>query len=140
MKNKLERYWINAPSTLQVDHKYHGTLVLVHIADLNKDYADAYLTKGDISSMRVATITLSPGWPKEHHMKIIISRDTQKPITLGSIEEGVVFKFDKRIFMKVNDKNTLGTNAIIELTSGDIWINYPDNTSIELVDGHFVIN
>ena len=61
MRLRLKRMWINQPSTLQPDHKYHGLNVLVE-QDNNEEYIDAYMQSGPIISMRVALLSLSPGW------------------------------------------------------------------------------
>lgn len=61
MRLRLKRMWINQPSTLQPDHKYHGTNVLIE-KDNDEEYIDMYFTSGLIISMRIARLSLSNGW------------------------------------------------------------------------------
>lgn len=57
---KLERMWVNQPSTLQPRHELHGTNVLAH-----REYGDTwrmYFLSGDVISSQVDIQALSPGW------------------------------------------------------------------------------
>jgi hypothetical protein len=62
----IERYWINAPSALQCDHRFHGARVLCDKQD--KKYGAnsvlVYFAEGNIASCLVTRSALSPGWPK----------------------------------------------------------------------------
>jgi len=57
----MKRYWINAPSTLQPEHKFHGMQVLGP-QQLSNDTVTVYPNSGSIISMRVFTNSLSPYW------------------------------------------------------------------------------
>lgn len=66
--------WINQPSTLQPDHKWHGENVLVdllsevHHERTHQSYVDAYFVSGDQVNSRISMLSLSPGWKsKQHH-------------------------------------------------------------------------
>lgn len=64
MKTRLKRMWVNQPSTLQMDHKYHGMNVLVNEVELKDedDFLDAYFVKGDMHSARLSKLALDDGW------------------------------------------------------------------------------
>jgi hypothetical protein len=58
--DKLERMWINQPSTLQPLHKLHGTNVLAR-----REYDDTlqiFFLSGDVVSQQAKSLWLSPGW------------------------------------------------------------------------------
>lgn len=58
--NKIERMWINQPSTLQPLHHLHGTNVLAsHEYD---DTWQVYFLSGGVISMQVLSLCLSKGW------------------------------------------------------------------------------
>lgn len=57
---KPERYWINQPSTLQPLHEYHAENVLA--VPYTEGTHAVYFLKGDVISMVVHSIVLSPGW------------------------------------------------------------------------------
>lgn len=57
----MTRYWINAPSTLQVDHKFNGVNV-IGPRDATDQVVTVYPTTGDVISLRVSRLALSPGW------------------------------------------------------------------------------
>lgn len=62
---KIERMWINQPSTLQPLHELHGTRVLAVIDPADKFTHDVYFAdNGPTVSMRVSALALSRGWPK----------------------------------------------------------------------------
>ena len=58
---KLERMWVNQPSTLQPHHVLNGRRVLA--ASRRPTYTKVYFVDGPVISMRVASVALSPGWP-----------------------------------------------------------------------------
>lgn len=58
---KMARYWINASSTLQAAHKFHGTNVIGPMP-LSDEFITVYPTAGDVMSLRVSRLALSPGW------------------------------------------------------------------------------
>lgn len=60
---RMNRYWINQPSTSQPDHELHGTLVLANPDLESGPVCDVYHTKGDVISQRVFKLSLSEGWP-----------------------------------------------------------------------------
>lgn len=60
LKNIPERVWINAPSTSQPPHKYHGRNGLA-IKETDNT-ARFYFTDGDIVSMQIDPLYLSYGW------------------------------------------------------------------------------
>lgn len=68
----IVRMWVNAPSTLQLDHKYSGINVLADLdskrhVDRNgvNDYlVECYMISGDITSIELWFSTLSEGWHK----------------------------------------------------------------------------
>jgi len=62
-----ERMWINAPSTLQANHKLHGKNVItappiIRTKKGEGDYIRVYFTEGDVISSFVSVLTLSKGW------------------------------------------------------------------------------
>jgi hypothetical protein len=59
---RMRRCWINAPSTHQVDHAYHGRLVLAP-EDSNETHPTVYFADGPVISARMFRASLSPGWP-----------------------------------------------------------------------------
>lgn len=59
---KFKRMWVNQPSTLQPDHKLHGSLV--YAADTGEKYIDIYFLNGPAISQRIARLSLSEGWPE----------------------------------------------------------------------------
>jgi hypothetical protein len=60
---KMARYWVNAPSGLQGDHHNHGLRVIAPKDLKGLEVVDAYPVDGPIHSLRLFTLTLSPGWP-----------------------------------------------------------------------------
>lgn len=63
MATRLQRGWINQPSTLQPLHHRHGTRVLI---DLHDDgFATVYFISGPVVSARVPNSALSLGWPNQ---------------------------------------------------------------------------
>lgn len=58
---RLERMWVNQPSTTQAYHCYHGKNVLV-CRERGKDYVDAYFTEGTIICSRIHISALSKDW------------------------------------------------------------------------------
>lgn len=58
---KMTRYWINAPSTHQPDHPYHGARV-IGPARITDEFVTVYPTTLDIISLQVSRLALSPGW------------------------------------------------------------------------------
>jgi hypothetical protein len=66
----LDRYWINAPSTLQPMHVMHGAKVIADpSAPDGKDpaFTRVYPRSGSIISFRCPVSALSPGWPGSTH-------------------------------------------------------------------------
>jgi hypothetical protein len=61
--NNIERMWVNQPSTLQPDHKWHGTRVLAVMTE--ESIVDVYLLSGDIVSLKMFKSALSKGWPDQ---------------------------------------------------------------------------
>ena len=57
---KLQRMWINQPSTLQPLHRLHGTNVLA-TPDAGKVHI-VYFLSGDVISQQVPPNVLSKGW------------------------------------------------------------------------------
>lgn len=53
--------WINQPSRLQVQHKYNCRNVLAMIGD-GSQFVTVWFTSGDVVSMRIDVLCLSPGW------------------------------------------------------------------------------
>ncbi len=74
---RLKRMWVNQPSTLQPDHKLHGTCVLADFSTEFKRVIDVYFLSGPAHSQRIAILSLSEGWP-EH---LINKVDNSKPFT-----------------------------------------------------------
>jgi hypothetical protein len=60
---KIERMWINQPSTLQLHHKLHGTHVLACL--INGEVEQVYFLDGEIVSQKIAGHALSRGWPSD---------------------------------------------------------------------------
>jgi hypothetical protein len=61
----LRQMWINQPSTLQPDHKWHGTNVYAAPKVEGEDYTDVWsLTESGMIG-RMAELSLSPGWVKK---------------------------------------------------------------------------
>jgi len=64
----IERMWINQPSTLQPDHFWHGTNVLVDMSSVRfhertkQNHVDIYFLSGNIISCRCSMLSLSKGW------------------------------------------------------------------------------
>lgn len=64
--SKIERMWINQPSTLQTLHHLHGTNVLAcHEYD---DTWRVYFLNGNLISMQVSFLWLSEGWKKHSEL------------------------------------------------------------------------
>ena len=59
-KPKIERMWINQPSTLQPLHKYHGKKVLAAMTE--EISIRVYPCEGDIIEMTVPKWVLAIGW------------------------------------------------------------------------------
>lgn len=69
--SKIKRYWVNASSTLQRDHAYHGRHVLVD-DDAERTWPStvrAYFATGPVVSAELDYLTLSPGWPHSEDPK-----------------------------------------------------------------------
>lgn len=64
MKRKIERMWINQPSTLQNYHKFHGELVLADLTSEKQGRVTVYFTKGHIVGMDVSKDALDYEWPE----------------------------------------------------------------------------
>ena len=62
----LERYWINAPSTLQTHHKLDGARVLADVeADAERPVVRVYFAENTpLVSQEVDRLALSRGWPR----------------------------------------------------------------------------
>ena len=58
----MARYWVNAPSTLQSYHRYHGLRVFGP-RDLSEPSVTVYPVTGETVSMTILSQYLSPGWP-----------------------------------------------------------------------------
>jgi hypothetical protein len=59
---QMQRHWINAPSTLQPVHKWHGARVL---ADKKPDsMVTVYFTEGPTISAIIPSRYLAEGWPQ----------------------------------------------------------------------------
>ena len=56
---RLERKWINQPSTLQRYHDLHGKRVIY-----NPNTEEVWFTDGDIISHQIHPAALSDGWPE----------------------------------------------------------------------------
>jgi len=57
---KIERMWINQPSTLQPYHDLHGTNVLA--TRKSDDTWIIYFLSGDVVNQVIDPISLSAGW------------------------------------------------------------------------------
>lgn len=57
---RIERMWVNQPSTLQPLHTLHGTNVLAHPE--HGDTWRIYFTTGPVISQQAPRLALSPGW------------------------------------------------------------------------------
>lgn len=74
---RLARYWVNQPSSLQPDHSMHGACVLAGESDdLSPGIRLAYFAFGPVISARLHVASLSPGWPT--HLAPV------KPSTIGA--------------------------------------------------------
>lgn len=64
METRLLRKWVNAPSTLHVDHALHGTNVLIGDPDwrTTDKYITCYFLSGPVHSQRIAKAVLAEGW------------------------------------------------------------------------------
>ena len=62
MSINLRRFWVNQPSTSQLHHKLNGTLVLA--LDTGDAIVRVWFTEGDVVSMEMHRMALSPGWPQ----------------------------------------------------------------------------
>jgi hypothetical protein len=62
LTNPCRRMWINQPSTLQYEHKFHGQNVLAYNYNRNTLTTLVYFTGGEIISCEVFTSALSEGW------------------------------------------------------------------------------
>ena len=60
---KMSRHWINQPSTTQPLHDLNGSNV-IGPRTLTNDPVTIYFTSGDIISMIIKPLCLSPGWRK----------------------------------------------------------------------------
>lgn len=66
---RMARFFVNQPSTLQPDHAYHGRHVLAELGQDGKPATDehgvtcVHFTTGNVHSMTMYAISLSPGWP-----------------------------------------------------------------------------
>lgn len=58
----MDRYWINAPSTLQTEHRFHGWRVLAP-REFTGQASTVYPVGGPITSMVIRNAALSRGWP-----------------------------------------------------------------------------
>jgi len=54
------RVWVNAPSTLQPDHEWHGRNGLAVLDE--GTMARLFFCEGDIISIRIDTLYLAMGW------------------------------------------------------------------------------
>lgn len=63
MKKTFYRAWINAPSTLQSAHKYHGMKGFSG-EDYTEDTCVFYPIEGDIVSLIIPKNVISEGWHK----------------------------------------------------------------------------
>jgi hypothetical protein len=59
---RLERYWINAPSTLQPVHHWNGRNVFVDKSDRDGVCVTVYFTEGPTISAMIPKMYLSAGW------------------------------------------------------------------------------
>lgn len=60
MANELHRMWVNQPSALQTHHSLNGTNVLAQLE--HDDTMRVFFLSGDIVSMQMSKLALSPGW------------------------------------------------------------------------------
>lgn len=60
--NRLQRMWINQPSTSQPLHKLHGTNVLACHIPNRPGHMLIYFLSGDVISMEALSLCLSNGW------------------------------------------------------------------------------
>lgn len=65
--NKLARYWINQPSTLQPDHAFHGQRVFANPSAEEGPICDCWFADGATESARMFKLSLSAGWPQSHN-------------------------------------------------------------------------
>lgn len=56
------RAWINAPSTLQLEHHMHGRYVIA--VPESDGWVTVYFTTGETISARLPARAVSPGWPE----------------------------------------------------------------------------
>jgi hypothetical protein len=61
MKAEAKRVWVNQPSTLQPQHKLHGTNVLA-IDNGDNQTSTIYFLGGKTISQVILNVCLSPGW------------------------------------------------------------------------------
>jgi hypothetical protein len=60
----MERCWINAPSTLQPVHHWHGRNVIVDRSDSDGMCVTVYFIEGPIVSAMIPALYLSKGWTR----------------------------------------------------------------------------
>ena len=60
---RVNRMWINQPSTLHPFHEFHGQNVIAEIS--SDDTTMVYPTSGYIISMQVPITVLTSGWIKQ---------------------------------------------------------------------------
>lgn len=58
----MERCWINAPSTLQPVHHWHGRNVIVDRGDRDGVCVTVYFTEGQIISAMIPSMYLAKGY------------------------------------------------------------------------------
>ena len=76
MSDKLERMWIDQPSTHQPLHAMHGVDVLVNTEGLNEfGSVRAYPTSGSVISLVVDITALSKGWRDRQEDKTDLLED-----------------------------------------------------------------
>lgn len=63
----LRRMWVNQPSTLQPEHKLHGTIVLAQEELHSTITMRVWFLSGDVVSRQMLKMCLSEGWPD--HLK-----------------------------------------------------------------------
>jgi len=64
MIRKLTRVWINAPSTLQPDHKEHGRCVLADLSQaVDGGGVVIHYLEGPVMTRQILESSLSLGWP-----------------------------------------------------------------------------
>lgn len=68
MVDKVERMWVNQPSTFQPYNKWHGIRVLAHFTDAvngyGKEVVRVFFLEGPVVSMDMQARALSRGWPE----------------------------------------------------------------------------